>query len=260
MTLDAGLGCDDDHLAGFDLADELGADDVERAGFRCQSPALADLTQHQRAHAKRVAHTDQLGARHRDDRERAFDTPQRVLHPLRDRLLQAARHQVDDALAVRRRLEDRAAVDHLAAQLGSVDDVAVVRNRRAAHRKLAEEWLHVADRGVALRSGRGVADVPDGDRPRQGLHQGRVREAVAHVPEPPGRVEALVRIVADDTRRLLAAVLQRMEAKRREVRRLGDADHAEDAALFAQLVVVEGMCLRQGAHGPDREVAGSGVT
>jgi hypothetical protein len=49
---------DDDHLAGFDVADEVGADDVERAGLRGDDVGVAELAQHQRAHAQRIAHAD----------------------------------------------------------------------------------------------------------------------------------------------------------------------------------------------------------
>ena len=106
--LSIAVGGGDHHLAGLDLADELGADDVERAGLRGEHPAVADPAEHQRAHAERVADADELGAGHRDDGEGALDAAQRVLQPLGDGLLDRARHQVDDALGVRARLEDRA--------------------------------------------------------------------------------------------------------------------------------------------------------
>ena len=48
------------------------------------------------------------------------------------------------------------------------------------------------------------------------------------------------RRVGDDAGGLLAAVLQRVQAEGDEGRRVLDADDAEDAALLAQLVVVEG--------------------
>ena len=66
-------------------------------------------------------------------------------------------------------------------------------------------------------------------------------EVVAHVAEAAGGAEAGLGRVGDDAARLLAAVLQRVQAERDEVRGLLHADDAEDAALLAQLVVVEGM-------------------
>jgi hypothetical protein len=130
----------------------------------------SDPAQHQRAHAQRIAHADQLGAGHRDDGKRAFDPAQRVLHPLGDGFLQAPRHQVDDAFAVRGGLEDRAAFDQLAPQLVGIDDVAVMGDRRAAHGELAEEGLHVADLGRALGAGGGIAHMADADLARQRFH------------------------------------------------------------------------------------------
>ena len=131
------------------------------------SPSCAE---HQRADAERVADADQLGAGHRDDREGALDAAERVLHPLGDGLLDRARHQVDDALGVRARLEDRAALDQLLAERERVGQVAVVGDGGAAHGELGEERLDVADLGGALGAGGRVADVADGERAGQRLH------------------------------------------------------------------------------------------
>jgi len=54
-------GVDDDHLAGLDLADEGGADEVERAGLAGHHPGGPAPTQHQRAEAVWIAHRDQGG-------------------------------------------------------------------------------------------------------------------------------------------------------------------------------------------------------
>ena len=53
-------------LAVLDIADEAGADDVERAGLRGEDVTAVELAQHQRADAQRVAGADQLlvGQRH----------------------------------------------------------------------------------------------------------------------------------------------------------------------------------------------------
>jgi hypothetical protein len=156
---------DHHHLARLDLADELGPHDVERAGLGRQDPALAQPPDDERAHAQRVAHADELGPRHGDDREGALDPPQRVLHPLGDGPLERAGHQVDDAFRIRGGLEDRAPVDQFAPERVGVRDVAVMRDGRAAGRELAEEGLHVADLRRALRTGGGIAHMPDGERP-----------------------------------------------------------------------------------------------
>ena len=61
--MDAGA-VEHDELARLDVADQLGADDVQRAGLRGQDMARAQLAQHQRPHAQGIAHADHhvLGA------------------------------------------------------------------------------------------------------------------------------------------------------------------------------------------------------
>ena len=51
----------------------------------------------------------------------------------------------------------------------------------------------------------------------------------------------LLSVEGDDAGRLLAAVLQRVQAERGQRGRLRVPENAEDAALLVQLVVVEGM-------------------
>ena len=89
--------------------------------------------------------------------------------------------------------------------------------------------------------------MADGQRPGQGVHHLGLGEIVADIAEAAGRVETVVGVVADDAARLLPAVLQRVQAKRHEVRGIGDADHAEDPAFLLQLVVIEGV-RAEGGH------------
>ena len=58
---------------------------------------------------------------------------------------------------------------------------------------------------------------------------------VADEAEPALGIEALA-VEGDDARRFLAAMLQRMEAERRDRGGVGVAEDAEDAAFFAQPV------------------------
>ncbi|GAA5079049.1 hypothetical protein GCM10023209_30820 [Roseibacterium beibuensis] len=46
-------------------------------------------------------------------------------------------------------------------------------------------------------------------------------------------------VMGDDPARLLAAMLQRVQAKGHEIGGIGHADHAEDAALLAEFVVAD---------------------
>ena len=72
-------GVDDDHLAGFDVAHEVGADDVEGGGLAGEHPATGDPAEHQRAEAVPVAHADEMGLVHEHERERARQVGQHLL-------------------------------------------------------------------------------------------------------------------------------------------------------------------------------------
>jgi hypothetical protein len=119
---------------------------------------------------------------------------------------------VDDALAVGGGLKDRAALDQLPAQRIGIGDVAVMRDCRATHRELAEERLHVADRGVPLGARGGVAHVPDRQRAGQGVHHVLACEIVADVSEAAGGIEPEFRMMGDDSAGLLSAMLECMQA------------------------------------------------
>ena len=54
----------------------------------------------------------------------------------------------------------------------------------------------------------------------------------------PAPREKFLAIIADDADRFLPAVLQRVEPQRGHLGRTGRADHAKNAALFAQLVTI----------------------
>src|SRR5690606_10332276 len=75
------------------------------------------------------------------------------------RLEAACRDEMDDDFGVRGRLEDCASLDEVALQMVRVRDVAVVRDREAAARKIGEERLDVTQAGAA---GGRIAHVADG--------------------------------------------------------------------------------------------------
>ena len=70
-----------------------------------------------------------------------------------------------------------------------------------------------------------------------------------------GAVEAVFGIMGDDAARLLPAVLQRMQAKRHEIRRIGHAGDTEDAAFLVQAVRIEGMGEKWLHHNLENPVA-----
>ena len=163
------LVVDDDDLAGLDVAHELGADDVERAGLAGQHPGDAavggaDAAEDERADAQRIAHADQRLVAHRDQRIGADHLLQRVDQPVDHGRIEADGDEVDEHLAVGGGLEQAAAPHQRAVKRGGVGQVAVMGHREAAELEIGVERLHVAQDGVA---GGGVAVVADGARAGQ---------------------------------------------------------------------------------------------
>ena len=108
-------------------------------------------------------------------------------------------------------------------------------DREAAGVQFGEQRLHVAQDGGA---GRRVAHVADRDGAGQPVDHVAPRERVADEAEPALGMKALA-VVADDAGRFLAAMLERMQAERRDRGGVGMPVDAENAALFAQPVGVE---------------------
>ena len=98
--------------------------------------------------------------------------------------------------------------------------------------------------------------MPDGQRPGQGFHQRLLGEIVADIAEAMGAVEAALGVVADDAAGLLPTMLKRVQPERHKVRRLGDADHTEDAAFLMQAIIVERM-REKWLHGAARLTCGA---
>ena len=119
-----------------------------------------------------------------------------------------------------------------------------MRDRQAAERELGEQRLNVAQhdfagRGIAVVANRRAALEPVDDRGRAEVVADQAEAAVAVV---------LHAVEGHDTGRSLAAVLQRVEAESGVRGRIVMAEDAEDAALFVQLVVVEGVDKRRRCH------------
>ena len=85
------LGVDHHHLASLDVAHELGANDVQGAGFRGQNMGVTQAAQHQRPHAARVAHTDHRPLGQADQGIGPLDLMQGVDDAVVDGRLMAAR-------------------------------------------------------------------------------------------------------------------------------------------------------------------------
>ena len=125
--------------------------------------------------------------------------------------------------------------DQLAAQRQAVGEIAVVRHREAAGGEFREQRLHVAQDGFA---GRRIAHMAERGAALQPVDHLLGGEVIADEAEAALGLEALA-VEGDDARRLLAAVLQRVQAERRQRRGVRVAVDAEHAALLAQPVGVQ---------------------
>ena len=102
---------------GFDVAHEIGADDIECAGFAGQHIGIVDFAEHQRPHAVRIAHADdacswQAQRANKRLRSGASASISRSITTAAAR----HRHQMDDHFGIGGRAEQAAALDQLFAQ------------------------------------------------------------------------------------------------------------------------------------------------
>src|SRR5262245_44879880 len=84
--------------------------------------------------------------------------------------------------------------------------------------------------------------MPDCDGAGQAVDHLAPREALAHEAHAALGMETLA-VVGDDAGGLLAAMLKRVQPKRRDRCSVRVAEHAEDATLLTQSVVVEAVCV-----------------
>jgi hypothetical protein len=138
---------------------------------------------------------------------------------------------VQQHLRVARGLEDRPLTNEFFSQFLRIDEVAVVADCDLAvgavdQKRLRVFELALASGGIAHVADRGSAGEP-GERP--------LVERVGDVAHRPGGAEPLT-VACDDSRALLAAMLQGVQPQVREVGRLCVVVNAENAALFAEFV------------------------
>lgn len=219
----------DDHLARLDVADELRADDVQRAAFTTEHVAVADLAKHQRTYAQRIADADDHVVGQCDQRIGALDLTERFYHTVDDRAAAGGRHQMDDDLGVGGRLEQAASAHQLPAEHEGIGQVAVMGQRKAAELEIGEQRLYVPEYRIAAG---GIPDMPDCGVALQ-LRDHRLRaEIVAYLSH--GMLDVIVlAIEGDDTRRLLSTVLKGMKPERRDSGSFTMVVNAEHATLFA---------------------------
>lgn len=218
-----------DHLARFDIPDELGADDIQRAAFAAKNIAVADFTQHQRTYTQWITDADHHVVGKGDQRIGALDLTQRFHHAVDHRSAAGGRHQMDDNLGVGGRLEQAAPAYQLSAQHQGIGQVAVMGQRETAELEIGEQRLYVPQYRVAAG---GVPDVSDRRMALQlGNHRLRA-EIVAHLSH--GVLNMIVfTIEGDDTRRLLSTVLKGVQPECRNGGSFTMVVNAEHATLFA---------------------------
>ncbi len=153
---------------------------------------------------------------------------------------------MQDHLGVGGRLHHRAVAHELAAQRQAVGEIAVVADREAAAVEFGEQRLHVAQDGLA---GGRIAHMADCRHAGQAVDHLAAGEGVADEAHPPLGMEALA-VEGDDAGRLLAAMLERVQAERGDRGGVGMAEDAEDAALLAQPVAVKIEGVGVGGGGP----------
>ena len=220
------------HFAVFHVAHVLRADDVERAGLGRQDGTAVELAEHQRPDAERIARANQFLVGQADEGVGAFQHSQAFDETVDEAIAVRARHQVKDHLGVGGRLHHGAFAHELAPQRDAVGQVAVMADRKAAGIEFGEQRLDVAQNRFA---GGRIADVADSGGAGQAVDHFTPGKGVADQAEPALGMEPLA-VVGDDTGSLLAAVLERMQAKRRNRSGVRMAEYAENAALFAQPV------------------------
>ena len=209
------FGPNDDQLARLHFALIGRSNEVEGAGLGGENDAVGCVRRlsrnpphHQWTKAARVASGKDAVGRQHDQRKCAFDAAQRIGHRVSQGLLTGAGDQMHHDFSVAGGLKDGALLLQLGMDFVRVGDVAVVRQRNLALVAFHHDGLRVEQGRIA---GGGVARVPDGQRARES------REDVAGE-EIGDQSHALVKfdpltVRGGDARRLLAAMLQRVQAQ-----------------------------------------------
>ncbi len=109
----------------------------------------AEIADHQRADAERVARADQLLVGQRHPRVCALELAQPVDEAVDEAVALRACDEVQDHLRVAGGLHDRAVAHQLPAQGEAVGEIPVVGCRKAAAVQFAKQRLDVAQDGLA---------------------------------------------------------------------------------------------------------------
>ena len=224
-------------FARFDVAHKFRAHDIQSAGLRRQhQPAIGQPPQHQRTHTKRITRPNQRAIMQSDQRIGALHLLQRINQPINHGGIKADGDQMNENFRIRCALEQATAPHQGALQCKGIGQIAIMRHRKTAKFKIRIKRLHIAQRRFAR--GR-IAIMPHRMWPAQRCNNLGFPEIIANQAKPLMGVEQPGLIQRDNARRFLAAMLQRMQPKRGQCRCVATIPHAEDAAFFMRLVILE---------------------
>ena len=217
---------DDQDFAGLDLANELRVNQIQRARFRRQYVGAIEFAEASGRQPNGSRTRDQFALAHDQQRKRAFNPAQRRENV--SAIVRGLRQEMQNDFAVGGGLENGSFSLQFVAQQIGVDQIAVVRDRHLAAHAVDHEGLRVFDRAGA---GGGITRVPDRACPFQ-FGQFFLTKYLRH------KTHVLVLekcragpVAGDDSRALLAAMLQRKQAVICQDRRVRMAEHAEESAL-----------------------------
>ena len=228
---------DAEEIPGLELAHGRRPRDVEGARLGGYDPAASEPAKDEGPEAPGIDDGVQRPADGDHERVGALHTLERIEQLVLGLARLGARNQVNQDLAVRRALEDRALGDEVRAQLHGVGQVAVVGEGERPFAVAREHRLGVGQHGRAR--GR-VAGVPDRDVTGQAAQDpfGEEIRDEAHAAVRPGFASGVQR---DDAGRLLSPVLQAVQTQIRDAGRVGDTCNADDAAHVAFSLPCDGV-------------------
>ena len=205
------VGIDSNDLTGLYLALVHRTNDVEGARFRREHPTVTQASHDKRPPAVRIARDEHRVVQDDQQAVRPFHVLQRLRHPRFRRRAVGPGDAMHDHLGIHGRREDRAAIFEFAPQFDGVRQIAVVGERDMAPAYAGQNRLRVLDR---RGTGRAVPRVTDRDRSTQRVHllvAESFRDKAHRATDP-----RMPRVVdGNDARRLLTAMLQRIQAELR---------------------------------------------
>ena len=202
------MGVERDHLARLHVPQEAGAHDAEGAGLAADHIAVAQRADDQGLDAVLVPAGVDAVLGHHQDGEAAFDHVER-LEDVDDTVLAIVLlDQMGEELAVRRGLEDDAALLEQGLDLLGIDDVAVTGDGEIPLRLMEEDGVHVVQSALADI---GVLDTADADGAVQ-VQDIAVREDLAQQAQAAVAAGLALLVEGHDAGAFLAPVLDVVQA------------------------------------------------